>query len=62
MHIIISPAKVPFTNSKSSSEFPHPIVLQKQKELLNMFTSGLASFNYCMAEMYKIGKIQGERR
>ena len=65
MHIIISPLKVsPLRSGVSSSISPDRDLVfnQKQKELLNLFTTGMAGFNYCMAEMYKVGKQQGERK
>jgi hypothetical protein len=63
MYLILSPTKIPATLTSSSSlKDSSTVFLQKQKELLNMFTSGLASFNYCLTEMYKVGKQQGERK
>lgn len=65
MHIIISPIKVSPLRSCSSLRISPDrdlVFSQKQKELLTLFTSGQAGFNYCLAEMYKIGKQQGERK
>jgi hypothetical protein len=64
IYIIISPPKAsePRSCRTSMSTECNSVFNQKQKELLKLFSSGMASFNWCMAEMYKAGKSQGERR
>jgi hypothetical protein len=59
MRIILSPKKASPSRICSASEMDLDLVFnQKRKELLNQFTSGVSGFNYCMAQMYILGRQQ----
>lgn len=61
MHIIVSPTKDTPSRGCNASEMNldrDPVFNQKRKELLNLFSAGMTGFNYCMAQMYILGRQQ----